>query len=216
MKNILFYSNCTVLTDSLETKLDDLACLCKLKLGENVLLPASVYSVYDLIIIHVVKNNFLHAAKVVKELHRQKQNNCVILTVGLRKNQKDALFALNPLLVFNLYKLNSEIVFNLKSIIKHYGNNQDQKNITSSQILEEKVNLEDAQRKLSILSRRELELFNYLLDNKNFKEIRYEMGIKQSTIATIKYRLFTKLKVNSLVDLTRFAYEHQLIKQEVY
>lgn len=216
IKNILFYSNCTQITESLESKLDNLAHLCKLKIGENVILPASIYSVYDLIIMHIVKSNFTNATTIVKELHRQRQNNCVILTESLRKSQKDTLLELNPFLVFDLGKRNAEVVFNLKSVIQHYSINNEQKNISPSKNLEKKVVLAaEGHRILGVLSKRELELFNYLLDNKDFKEIRYKMGIKQSTIATIKYRLFTKLKVTSLVDLTRFAYEHQIIKQEV-
>ncbi len=56
-----------------------------------------------------------------------------------------------------------------------------------------------------ILSSREMAVTLHLLNGKAVKDICDSMDLKKSTVVTYKSRLFTKLKVNSLVELVRLA-----------
>ncbi len=67
-----------------------------------------------------------------------------------------------------------------------------------------------------VLSEREAEVFELLIQGITTKEICEKLFIAPSTVATFKNRILKKFNVDSLVGLVHFAYKHQLIKQEVY
>jgi DNA-binding NarL/FixJ family response regulator len=55
------------------------------------------------------------------------------------------------------------------------------------------------------LSGRELELFTHLITGLRIKEITHIMNIEQSTAATLKKRIMTKLGVDNMVDLVKLS-----------
>lgn len=57
------------------------------------------------------------------------------------------------------------------------------------------------------LSKREFEFFYHYIEGKRIKDIRCLMNIEQSTVATLKKRMMTKLGVDNVVDLINIAGE---------
>ncbi|CAA7392619.1 helix-turn-helix transcriptional regulator [Chryseobacterium fistulae] len=55
-----------------------------------------------------------------------------------------------------------------------------------------------------ILSHREREVYNYLLQGNGLLEIANLLGLHQSTVSMYKSRLFKKLNLHSLVDLINY------------
>ncbi len=101
---------------------------------------------------------------------------------------------------------NSEIVNAIRTILNggRYPNelltNKEPRSKTGSQ----KIN------PFSILSNKELDIFNYLIRGKNTKEISILSHLQMSTISTHKARIFNKLNVNNMVDLIALAKEYDL------
>jgi DNA-binding NarL/FixJ family response regulator len=62
------------------------------------------------------------------------------------------------------------------------------------------------------LSIREKEVARLLLKGTGILEIAVSLDLSPSTISTLKVRIFKKLKVNSVVELSRIAYESGIIK----
>lgn len=60
-----------------------------------------------------------------------------------------------------------------------------------------------------ILSERELTVVHHLLKGKNILEISKIMSLHTSTVGTYRTRIFEKLNIKSLVDLTELARIHQ-------
>jgi DNA-binding NarL/FixJ family response regulator len=58
---------------------------------------------------------------------------------------------------------------------------------------------------LNLLSERELSVMGYLIKGHSVKEICYTMGLKATTIATYKARIFDKLGVTNIIDLNNIA-----------
>jgi DNA-binding NarL/FixJ family response regulator len=63
----------------------------------------------------------------------------------------------------------------------------------------------------SLLSEREQEVFRLLISGRAVQEIAFELGISSKTVSTHKVRLLEKLNLASLVDLLRYAMEHELL-----
>jgi DNA-binding NarL/FixJ family response regulator len=61
------------------------------------------------------------------------------------------------------------------------------------------------------LSGREYEVFHALVNGKSITEIAQALQLSPKTISTYRVRLFEKLGVRTLVELTRYAIEHGLI-----
>lgn len=61
------------------------------------------------------------------------------------------------------------------------------------------------------LSKRELELFSHLITGIRLKEICDIMHIEQSTVATLKSRMYAKLGVDNMVALIRLAEEYNMV-----
>ena len=51
------------------------------------------------------------------------------------------------------------------------------------------------------LSKREQEVFKYLISGAKTSKIARDLGVKANTISTMKSRIFFKLKVDSLIQL---------------
>lgn len=62
------------------------------------------------------------------------------------------------------------------------------------------------------LSGREKEVARLLLKGTGVLEIAGSLNVSSSTISTLKLRIFNKLKVNSVMELSRVAYESGIIK----
>jgi len=62
-----------------------------------------------------------------------------------------------------------------------------------------------------LLSRRELELLKLLAHGKSQKEAAEHMGLNIKTVSTYHVRLMQKMKLNTDVDLTRYALRHNLV-----
>ncbi|MCH8555752.1 MAG: response regulator transcription factor [Schleiferiaceae bacterium] len=63
------------------------------------------------------------------------------------------------------------------------------------------------------LSARELELLTHLIKGVRIKEITHIMNIEQSTAATLKNRVMTKLGVDNIIDLVKLANEYNVLGQ---
>jgi two-component system, NarL family, invasion response regulator UvrY len=60
----------------------------------------------------------------------------------------------------------------------------------------------------TILSNREISVTNYLLNGKGIKEISELMSLHANTIVTYKNRVFEKLGITNIIELTRIAKLH--------
>jgi two-component system, NarL family, invasion response regulator UvrY len=63
------------------------------------------------------------------------------------------------------------------------------------------------------LSNREIEVTRLLLEGVHVKDISKQMDLHTNTIVTYKHRLFEKLSIRTLVDLTDLARVYNLNKQ---
>lgn len=61
------------------------------------------------------------------------------------------------------------------------------------------------------LSDREFEVMLMLLDGKNAKDISNELGLQITTVGTYKTRLFEKLGINSIIELSKLASANNLL-----
>lgn len=61
------------------------------------------------------------------------------------------------------------------------------------------------------LSGREYEVFRALVAGQSVTKIARELGLSSKTVSTYRVRLYEKLGVKTLVELTRYAMEHGLI-----
>jgi two-component system, NarL family, invasion response regulator UvrY len=62
-----------------------------------------------------------------------------------------------------------------------------------------------SQLNFNILSSREGEVANYLMEGKGTNFIAKELGIKANTVSTIKKKVFTKLGISSSVELYKLS-----------
>lgn len=62
------------------------------------------------------------------------------------------------------------------------------------------------------LSEREMTVFLLLVQGRSLKQIAEEMTLSINTVSTYQTRIFSKLKVNSAIDLVHYAYNHGLIQ----
>ena len=62
-----------------------------------------------------------------------------------------------------------------------------------------------SQLNFNILSSREVEVANYLMEGKGTNFIAKELGIKANTVSTIKKKVFTKLGISSSVELYKLS-----------
>jgi DNA-binding NarL/FixJ family response regulator len=61
------------------------------------------------------------------------------------------------------------------------------------------------------LSGREYEVFRALVGGQSVTEIARQLGLSSKTVSTYRVRLYEKLGVKTLVELTRYALEQGLI-----
>lgn len=61
-----------------------------------------------------------------------------------------------------------------------------------------------------LLSDRELQIFNMIVDGKSIKEIAYELAISDKTVSTHKGHLLGKLGLNNVPDLVRYAMQAKM------
>ncbi len=62
------------------------------------------------------------------------------------------------------------------------------------------------------LSEREMTVFLSLVKGKSAKQIADELNLSINTVSTYQTRIFSKLRVNSTIDLVHYAYSHDLLQ----
>ncbi len=75
------------------------------------------------------------------------------------------------------------------------------------------TNTEEGQSSFHELSERELQVMMMILDGKKTNEISDSLCLSPKTVSTYRTRLFTKLEIQSDVELTRLAISHGIILQ---
>ena len=65
---------------------------------------------------------------------------------------------------------------------------------------------------MDLLSAREREVVKLVADGLTSKEIAQALGLKPGTIDTYRSRIMTKLQIDDIVGLVRFAIRHGLTK----
>ncbi|MBN2414538.1 response regulator transcription factor [bacterium] len=88
----------------------------------------------------------------------------------------------------------------------------------SKSVLVDFLHYKSAQRKVSdrtVLTPREREILKLLVSGKKAKEIAFDLGISYKTVDTHKVHIFQKTGVHSVVDLTRYAINNNLIANEL-
>jgi DNA-binding NarL/FixJ family response regulator len=63
----------------------------------------------------------------------------------------------------------------------------------------------------SILSKREREVLNLILQGVQVKDISASMELKSNTISTFKKNILSKVGVNNNIELFKLAQEHKII-----
>jgi DNA-binding NarL/FixJ family response regulator len=63
----------------------------------------------------------------------------------------------------------------------------------------------------SILSRREREVLNLILQGTQVKDISASLELKSNTISTFKKNILSKVGVNNNIELFKLAQEHKII-----
>jgi two-component system uhpT operon response regulator UhpA len=63
----------------------------------------------------------------------------------------------------------------------------------------------------SILSKREREVLNLILQGTQVKEISASMELKSNTISTFKKNILSKVGVSNNIELFKLAQEHKII-----
>ena len=63
----------------------------------------------------------------------------------------------------------------------------------------------------SILSKREREVLNLILQGAQVKDISASMELKSNTISTFKKNILSKVGVTNNIELFKFALEHKII-----
>ena len=61
-----------------------------------------------------------------------------------------------------------------------------------------------------LLSDRERQIFNQLVDGKSIREIANELAISEKTVSTHKFNLLNKLNLKSVAELVRYAIQEKL------
>jgi DNA-binding NarL/FixJ family response regulator len=61
------------------------------------------------------------------------------------------------------------------------------------------------------LSDREFQIFQLLVSGESVNSIAARLSLSAKTISTHKLRLLQKMQMTSIAELTRYAFEHQLI-----
>jgi len=63
----------------------------------------------------------------------------------------------------------------------------------------------------TILSKREREVLNLILQGAQVKDISASMELKSNTISTFKKNIFSKIGVTNNIELFKLALEHKII-----
>ena len=66
---------------------------------------------------------------------------------------------------------------------------------------------------LNDLTRREKEIFDYLIQGKDVKEVAYELSLSHKTVHVHRANILHKLSLSNNVELIRFAIEHKLLPE---
>lgn len=108
----------------------------------------------------------------------------------------------------NKQSSDEEVIEAIRQILggKTYLSESFKEIITSSRYASKAVNPFDK------LSHREIEVLNLLITGKKPSEICQELNLQASTIATYKMKIFTKLKVKNVIELTQLTANFKVTK----
>ncbi|WP_375754076.1 response regulator [Vibrio sp. HN007] len=67
---------------------------------------------------------------------------------------------------------------------------------------------------LSDLTKREKEIFDYLIQGKDVKEVAFELSLSHKTVHVHRANILGKLGLSNNVDLIRFAIQHKLLPDD--
>ncbi|MBC7935575.1 MAG: response regulator transcription factor [Rhizobacter sp.] len=79
------------------------------------------------------------------------------------------------------------------------------------QLLQQRINAKQPRAKDHVLSNREFEVMNLLVQGVSNAEIKLRLGISASTLSTYKNQIFKKMNVNNIVELVE---KHRLTKPD--
>lgn len=106
---------------------------------------------------------------------------------------------------YNILKENVHAIINkqleITSYIEIVKNVYENDEFVSSPVNKEKVN------RLKLLTERELDVIDCMLDGQGNKEIVYQLGLKESTISTLRKRILDKLELTNNVELLNYFNE---------
>lgn len=140
----------------------------------------------------------------------------LVLTIkGLRPQLPILIFSMNDESLFALHYVklgasgflsknaqDEDIIYAVKQILKG-------KKFINPEVFETDRSEMMGANPFKILSERELTVVHHLLKGKNILEISKIMNLHTSTVGTYRTRIFEKLNIKSLVDLTELARLHQ-------
>ncbi len=233
MKNILLLNNDEKITQTITTVLEDLIELNNYPLDAKSPKTQIDYFNFGLVIINVSCSTYRNALLIAKKLRKISYTRFIFLAENLEEKEKKKLLDFYPVYCFDVSTIENDVTYNIKSfifnflcvdqysiskkIIDFYFTSELFKNLNQlniNKIGDEKVsenknndeNLSHTIKALSKLSNRERELYHLLIKGVSVKNIVDIMNIQQSTISTLKSRVFYKLGVNNVVELTHLAY----------
>lgn len=139
-------------------------------------------------------------------LARDEEAKILIYTMASEKLYAPKLFKAGVKGFLSKEAENSEITKAIEAILSG-------EDYWSKQFAMEGIGLQSANKKanpFSVLSAKELDVLNFLIQGKNTKEISNLSHLQMSTISTHKIRIFRKLNITNMVELIALAREHQL------
>ena len=172
----------------------------------NVVMEKVKHLSYDLIILDFQMPNTDIFNVISYILVHDEKAKILVYTMASEKVYAPKLFAAGIKGFLSKEAENTELVKAVKIIVAGgvYGNPQGRPDNSAQQTLVPYTN------PFSILSAKELNVLNFLIQGKNTKEISALSHLQMSTISTHKVRIFRKLNITNMVELLALAREHQL------
>lgn len=160
-------------------------------------------NLYDIIIqdIELPHTDSLRLLEVIKTL----QPKTKVLIYTYKSDEVYALTYINQGASGYLNKSNSEerLILAVKSIL--HGQFVLNQNVMYNQL--QHSGKKGLSKSFQDLTERELELVRHLIKGERLKDIGNTMNIAQSTVSTLKSRIFNKLNVNNIIELSEIYHD---------
>jgi DNA-binding NarL/FixJ family response regulator len=225
MKQILVINNSKYINQKLFIKLSKFANVSFHQLNTHFNLSDYSYNDFDFIFIFVSRNVYEDATILISKMKSYEQVHFIFITRNLKIQQKSNLLDFEPVMSFDVTLISEELVYNLLSVVLNFSmlkptNSKSQARISEnieanepsfSVLFEAKKIVQSVHKEQSLmlrqLSSRETELYEYLIKGTKTIIIASKMGVKSSTLSSLKNRIFKKLGVRNDVELVRLAYQ---------